>query len=169
MKRVLASALALALAFALAAAGCGSDAESDDDQQQAELVTAAQVVTRFRQAPGQPRLRRAPPDEAWEQLSLGLNVPEKLLRRYGVFSVYVVKPGRSEAIRSLLTNKETRKALERNAAGIYWEYDTFSRSYVAYKRYAANVVLAWWNEQKTPGTDARWTRLDALLSGLETG
>lgn len=167
MTRVLAGALALALA--LAAAGCGTTAQSDDDQQQAQVVTAAQVVTRFRQATGQPKLRRAPAGEAWEQLGLGLNVPQNLLRRYGVFSVYVVEPGRPEAIRSLLANKETRKALARDEAGIYWEYDTLSRSYVAYKRYAANVVLAWWNEQKTPGTDARWARLDALLSGLETG
>jgi len=167
VKRVLASAFALALALAVVA--CGTATQSEDDQPK-QLLTAAQVMNQFRQAPGQPKLRAtAEPDVAWEQLGLGLNVPARLLERYGVFSIYVVEPSRPEAVRSLLTNKETRKALKRSAAGIYWEYDTASRSYVAYKRYGSNVVLAWWNEKRAPGTDARWTRLDALMSGLETG
>ena len=165
MKRVLASALALALAAAVA--GCGTSQSSDVPP--AQLISAGQVIQKFRQAPGQPKLRQAPPGEAWEQLSFGLNVPEKLRTRYGVFSVYVVEASRPEAVRSLLRNKETRKALQADDFGVYWEYDTFSRSYVAYKRYGANVVLAWWNEKKTPQTDERFARIDALLSGLETG
>lgn len=167
MKRVIASALALALA--LAAAGCGS-AQSENEQESEPAITAAQVAREFRQAPGQPKLRKAAgTDVAWEQLGFGLNASERLVKRYGVFNVYVIKPGRTEALRSLLKDKETREPLKRNVDGIYWEYDDLSRSYVAYKRYGANVVLAWWNERKEPAVDARWTRLDVLLSGLETG
>jgi hypothetical protein len=167
VKRVLASALALALA--LAAGGCGATG-SDVDRQQEQAITASQVVQEFGQAPGQPKLRRtAEPDAAWEQLGLGLNVSEELRRRYGVFNVYVVKPTRTEAVQSLLKDKETRKTLEQDAQGIFWEFDELARSYVAYKRYGPNVVLAWWNEEKEPAIDARWARLDALMSGLETG
>lgn len=167
MRRVKDSALALALA--LAVAGCGAVTTADEEQSEGQRITAAQVVREFRQAPGQPRLRpTAEPDEAWDQLGLGLNVSEKLQKRYGVFNVYVVKPGKSEAVRSLLRDKETKKALKKSG-GIYWEYDTLSRSYVAYKRYGSNVVVAWWNERKTPGVDARFTRIDRLLSGIETG
>jgi hypothetical protein len=127
------------------------------------------VVHEFRQAPGQPKLRKtAEPDAAWEQLGLGLNISEELRQRYGVFNVYVVKPRRAQAVQSLLKDKETRKTLERDADGIFWDFDELAGSYIAYKRYGANVVLAWWNEREEPGLDARWTRLDALMSGLET-
>jgi hypothetical protein len=163
------SASALALALALAAVGCGSSA-TEQDREQAQAITAGQVVDEFREAPGKPKLRKtAEPDAAWEQLGFGLNVSEELRGTYGVFSVYVVKPERAEAVRSLLKDKETRKTLERDADGIFWDFDELARSYVAYKRYGPNVVLAWWNEKKEPGTDARWERLDALMSGLETG
>jgi hypothetical protein len=166
VTRVLVGALALALA--LAAVGCGA-AQADQDDEQTQAITAGQVIQKFRQAPGQPKLRKtAEPDVAWEQLGLGLNVSEELRRTYGVFSVYVVEPERPEAVRSLLKDKETRKTLERNAGGIFWDFDELAGSYVAYKRYGANVVLAWWNEKREPGVDARWTRLDALMSGLET-
>lgn len=168
MRRVIASALALALALTVAA--CGAVTTADDEQTEGQRITTAQVVREFQQAPGQPKLRQtAGGDESWEQLGLGLNISEKLRKRYGVFNVYVVKPGKSEAVQSLLRDKETKKALKRGGDGVYWEYDTLSRSYVAYKRYGANVVVAWWNERKAPGIDARWTRIDGLLSGLETG
>jgi hypothetical protein len=166
VTRVLAGAFALALA--LVAGGCGAPA-ADQEQEQTRAISAGQVIQEFRRAPGQPRLRKtAEPDVAWEQLGLGLNVSEELRHRYGVFSVYVVKPERPDAVRSLLKDKETRKALKRSAEGIFWDFDDLAGSYIAYKRYGANVVLAWWNERQEPGVDARWARLDALMSGLET-
>jgi hypothetical protein len=168
VKRVVASALALALA--LGAAGCGASSATDDGRQQEQAITAGQVVKEFRRAPGQPLLRKTvEPDTAWEQLGFGLNASEDLRARYGVFNVYVVKPGRPQALQSLLKDKDTRRTLKRGGDGIYWEFDDLAHSYVAYKRYGENVVLAWWNEGKEPVVDARWTRLDALMSGLETG
>lgn len=168
VKRVVASALALALA--LGAAGCGAASSTDDDRQQDQTITAGQVVQEFRQAPGQPKLRKTvEPDAAWEQLGFGLNVSEELRARYGVFNVYVVEPGRPQAVQSLLKDKDTRKTLRPSESGIYWEFDDLAHSYVAYKRYGSNVVLAWWNEGQQPVVDARWTRLDALMSGLGTG
>jgi hypothetical protein len=166
VTRVLAGAFALALA--LAAGGCGA-AAGDQEPEQTQAISAGQVIQEFRRAPGQPRLRKtAVPDVAWEQLGLGLNVPEELRQRYGVFNVYVVEPERPEAVRSLLKDKETRKELKPNADAIFWDFDDLAGSYVAYKRYGANVVLAWWNEQQEPGVDVRWARLDALMTSLET-
>ncbi|MGH3091282.1 MAG: hypothetical protein ACRDOG_02980, partial [Gaiellaceae bacterium] len=74
-----------------------------------------------------------------------------------------------EALNSLLTNKETKEPLEADSSGVYWELDTLAGSYVGYKRYGANVVVAWWSETKEPVADARFTRLDGLMNGLETG
>jgi hypothetical protein len=165
--------IALMLAFTIAvalAAGCGA-VESDDDQERVQppSFTAQQVIREFRQGPGQPRLRRAAgTDAAWEQLSFGLNAPARLQSRYGTFSVYVVEPGNENAVDSLLRNKETKKPLERNSSGIYWELDTLASSFVAYKRYGANVVVAWWSEGKKAVADERFARLDALMSELET-
>ena len=48
-------------------------------------------------------------------------------------------------------------------------YAELAGSYVAYKRYGSNVVLAWWNEQPEPVTDARFERLDALMQELSEG
>jgi hypothetical protein len=169
--RRIALLLALTLVVPLAAA-CGAAESSDDDDERPgpPSLTAQQVIREFRQIPGQPKLRRAAgSDAAWEQLSLGLNVSPKLQRRFGTFNVYVVKPGRDEAVDSLLTDKETKKALRRSADGVYWELDSLAGSYVAYKRYGANVVLAWWSEREQPVTDGRWERLDRLMSRLVAG
>jgi hypothetical protein len=158
---------ALAAAVALAAAGCGSGTSGEEDELQGKPIAAASVVQQFRSGPGRPLLRSAPGgDAAWDQLSLGLDVSPKLQRRFGTFSIYVVKPGHAAALESLLADKETKKPLERGAGGIYWEFDALAGSYVAYKRYGPNVVLAWWNEKRAPGTDPRWEELDRLLSGL---
>jgi hypothetical protein len=166
VKRI---ALLLALALAvLLAGGCGS-AQTDEDQEQPERAsfTAAQVIREFKQAPGTPALRSAAgTDVAWQQLSFGLNVSRELQQRYGTFNVYVVKRGHDDAVTSLLRNKETKEPLERGADGVFWELDTLSNSYVAYKRYGANVVLAWWSEGTEPVTDERFARLDELLTGL---
>jgi hypothetical protein len=156
--------------LALLAAACGAAQTEENEESRPPSFTAEQVIREFRQAPGQPRLRRAAgTDAAWEQLSFGLNVSPKLQRQYGTFNVYVVEPRRLEAVDSLLTNKETRKPLEQAAGGLYWELDTLAGSFVAYKRYGANVVLAWWSERKQPVTDARWERLDRLMAELATG
>jgi hypothetical protein len=151
----------------VAAAGCGG---RDEPQPQASAIPAAQVVKHFRQAPGRPRLRRtAVPDVAWEQLGFGLNPPPEVQRRYGTFTIYVVKPGRSKAVSSLLRHKETKKPLQADGRGIYWEYDTLARSWVAHTRYGANVVLAWWSETRERQTDARWERLHEMMSALTRG
>jgi hypothetical protein len=166
VKRI-ALLLALALA-ALLAGGCGST-QTDEDQDQPERTsfTAAQVIEEFKQAPGRPALRSAAgADVAWDQLSFGLNVSPELQRRYGTFNVYVVKRGHEDAVTSLLQNKETKQPLEQGGEGVYWELDTLANSYVAYKRYGANVVLAWWSEGTEPVTDERFARLDELLTGL---
>jgi hypothetical protein len=166
VKRI-ALLLALTVAAMLAAA-CGST-QTDEEQERPEQAsfTAGQVIREFKQAPGRPALRSAAgTDVAWEQLSFGLDVPPELQRRYGTFNVYVVKRGHDEAVGSLLRNKETKEALERGTDGVYWELDTLANSYVAYKRYGANVVLAWWSESPEPATDDRFARLDELLSGL---
>ncbi|MGH3033419.1 MAG: hypothetical protein ACRDON_02540 [Gaiellaceae bacterium] len=167
MKRVALAGL-LSAAFL---AGCGGGENlQPEPEPEARAIPAAQVIERFRQAPGHPRLRTAAgADAAWEQLGLGLNASQQLLRRYGTFTVYVVRSGRDAAVRSLLSNKETRKPLEEDERGIYWEYDTLARSWVANSRYGANVVLAWWNEKSEPGTDARWERLHEMMSSLLRG
>jgi hypothetical protein len=167
-------ALLLALAAALAASGCGSAAESDDGtetatERQAEPLAASQVAARFERASGGTRLRgTATPDVAWEQLGLGLNATPRQQRRYGTFSIYVVDPAREEALASLLADKDTAEPLERAEDGVYWDLDELADSYVAYKRYGPNVVLAWWNERAEPVTDARFERLDALMQELTT-
>jgi len=159
---------ALVAALALAS-GCGGGGGNETGPE-AGAIPAAQVVERFRQAPGHPRLRRAAvPDAAWEQLGLGLNAPPNLVRRYGTFTVYVVKPGRGEAVDSLLRNKETKKPLAADTRGIYWEYDTLAHSWVAHTRYGDNVVLAWWSESRERQTDVRWERLNEMMTALERG
>jgi hypothetical protein len=168
VKRV--ALLALLLVLALLGAGCGAaEGEQTDTETGPELqtISAGQVIRAFRNVPGQPKLERAPGvDVAWEQLSFGFDIPPELQRRYGTFSVYIVEPERTDAVRSLLRDKETKEELERGTGGVYWEYDNLSKTYVAYKRYGSNAVLAWWNEKPEPGIDARFQRLDALMAGL---
>jgi hypothetical protein len=126
-------------------------------------------MQRFREATGKRILRRAAPDPAWEQLGLGLDPSPELVREYGIFVVYVVKPGRGEAVGSLLRDKSTGERLDPDARGIYWEQDTLSDTWVANKRYGRNILLAWFSDSTEPATDARFERLDRILSGLNTG
>lgn len=168
-------ALLVALLAALVAAGCGSSTEGVEDttstaEQETAPIAASQLVAQFRQASGGTQLRgAATPDVAWEQLGLGLDPSPRQQRRYGTFTVYVVEAGRDEAVDSLLSDKDTAKPLAQGADGIYWDFDELSNSYVAHKRYGANVVLAWWNEKPEPGTDARFERLDALMQEATAG
>lgn len=164
-------ALLVALVAALVAAGCGSSAEGIDettpDEQEAAPIGASQLVAQFKRASGGTQLRgTATRDTAWEQLGLGLNATPAQQREYGTFSIYVVEPDHDEAVTSLLSDKDTAKPLARDGDGIYWDFDELAGSYVAYKRYGSNVVLAWWNEQPEPVTDARFERLDALMTEL---
>jgi hypothetical protein len=168
--------IAFLLVLALAVVGCGA-AEADGDletetaqEQEAAPIGTQQVVQAFLDSDEGAELELAAgSDPAWDQLGVGLDPTPAEQRRYGTFSIYVVHPDEDEAVDGLLTDKETLQELEPDAQGIYWDYDELARSYVAYKRYGENVVLVWWNEQEEPGTDARWQRLDGLLSGLVSG
>jgi hypothetical protein len=124
------------------------------------------VKERFMSETGEPLQRAAVSDEAWEQLGIGLDPTPAEVERYGIFSIYVGKSGHLAALGSLLRDKATRKALERDPQGVYWELDSNSGAWVAYKRYAENVVLAWFSGSKTRAVDARWQRLDRVLAGL---
>lgn len=173
MRRTLLLAL-LALLLALVAAGCGSSAEGVDEtttgDREAAPIGASALVAQFKRASGGTQLRgTATPDAAWEQLGLGLNATPAQQREYGTFSIYVVEAENDEAVTSLLSDKDTAKPLAQSADGIYWDFDELAGSYVAYKRYGPNVVLAWWNEQPEPGTDERFQRLDALMQELSEG
>lgn len=159
--------IALVIVALAALAGCGGGAESQPEE---KAFASADVIEHFRRQPGAPVLERAAhPDAVWDQLGLGLDASQAQLRRYGTFSIYVVNPSNTEAVGSLLRNKETKKALTPSPRGIYWEYDTLAHSYVAHTRYGANVVLAWWNEREDPSTDARWERLNEMMSALVRG
>ena len=161
---LLASALGLVLVLVVAGCGAGSGTDEND---RAAPIGAGSVIAQFRKAPGQPALRRvAAPDVSWEQLGLGLDPTPAQQKRFGTFTIYVVEPGRSQAVTSLLSDKDTAKPLEETTGGIYWDFDETARSYVAYKLYGPNVVLAWWNGKRDPMTDARFDRLDATLSSL---
>jgi len=154
--------MALAVLVGGVAAGCGEGKSNPKP----EFVSPGQVVQRFKRETGTPLQRAAVPDEAWEQLSLGLNASKAQIQRYGVFSVYVAKSGHAKALDSLLRNKATKKALERDSSGMYWELDSNSGTWVAYKRYAGNIVLAWFSGSTSKAADARWRRLDRVLGGL---
>lgn len=156
------AAFALAL-LALGLAGCGSGEEASGEA----VLTAGQLVQRFQEEPGNPLLRGAGGDPAFRQLGFGLNPSQRLLERYGVFSIYVVDADRPQALTSLLRDKATGRPLEPDPSGVYWERDTQSRSWIAYKRYGTNVVLVWWAESAERSADARWRRLDRVLTGVE--
>ncbi|HXV33707.1 MAG TPA: hypothetical protein VD769_06835 [Gaiellaceae bacterium] len=154
------------LMAALAVAGCGSSGDGDDQDLETAPIAAQQVVQEFDEVPGMPPLRSSAPDPSWDQLSLGLDLPPADQKKFGTFTIYVVDPEDSEAVESLLADKDTAEPLQADANGIYWDFDELAKSYVAQKRYGSNVVLAWWNEQREQGTDARWRRLDRILQGL---
>jgi hypothetical protein len=157
-----AAILALVSVIAAGASGCGSG----ESTPQPELVSAGQVIGKFKQETGRPLERAASEDPAWEQLSYGLNPSPTLLDKYGVFSVYVAKPGHVGALGSLLKDKATKQALKRDAEGVYWERDSNSGTWVAYKRYSRNVVLVWFSGSKTQALDTRFERLDRVLADL---
>lgn len=153
------------LAFlVLALAGCGGETERDD---QRAAFTGAEVADEFQRETGRGLQEAASEDPSWEQLSYGLDPAPDVLRRYGIFSVYVVEPGNEDAVGSLLADKSTGAPLEEDGDGIYWERDSLSRTWIAYKRYGENVVLAWFSERKDRETDERFSRLDRVLSGLD--
>jgi hypothetical protein len=163
MRRLAVALLALgSLAVAGVAGGCGES----NAQTQVDVVPAAQVIARFQNETGRPLQRAATEDEAWDQLSYGLDPSESLLDRYGIFTVYVAKEGHLSAVDSLLKDKATKKPLQRDSDGVYWELDSNSGTWIAYKRYKRNVVLVWFSGSKTKALDARWEGLDSVLAGL---
>jgi hypothetical protein len=161
MRRAVLAALALTCLTLVAATGCGGTSSP-----QANVIAPGQVVQRFKTATGKELRHAAVPDEAWDQLGLGLNESKSEVERYGIFSVYVAKPGHLAAVGSLLRDKATKKPLARDARGVYWELDSNSGTWIAYKRYRTNVVLVWFSGSRTQSVDERWRRLDRVFAGL---
>jgi hypothetical protein len=148
----------LMLACLAAAAGCGEASEPS--------FSTEEVRAHFQAEAGAQLFRKQGPggDPAWEQLGFAENASPALIERYGVFSIYVVKPGEKDAMASLFRDTATKKPLP-HRRGIYWELDTHSDTWTAHTRYA-NVVLVWFSEQTRPAVDARWNRLHRLLRDL---
>jgi len=139
--------LSLAVFALVVLAGCGAAS----DQTQEQTLTPAQVRQTFKQATGRPLEPTAVSDPAWDQLGYGLDMPQSLVDRYGIFNVY-----------------DTDKPLARSTDGIYWELDSQSKTWVAYKRYGGNVVLVWFSGSKEQAADERFDRLDSILAGLHS-
>jgi hypothetical protein len=154
--------LSLALLALAALAGCGA---ARDQSEQATL-TPAQVRQTFEQATGRELEPAAVSDPAWDQLGFGLDMPRSLVDRYGIFNVYVGKEGKTDSLSAFFKDKDTGKPLARDADGVYWELDSQSKTWVAYKRYGGNVVLVWFSGSKEQDADTRFERLDSILTGL---
>ena len=150
----------LVVALLAAAVACGATTEAS--------YTTEDVIARFDEQAGAQLFRKQGPggDPAWEQLGLAENAPPALIERFGIFSIYVVKPGEKEAMASLFRDKATKKPLA-HRRGIYWELDSQSQTWVAHTRYA-NLVLVWFSEREEPAVDARWQRLHRVLRDLTT-
>jgi hypothetical protein len=148
----------LMLACLAAAAGCGEASEPSFSTEEVRAHFQAEASAQLfrKQGPGG--------DPAWEQLGFAENASPALIERYGIFSIYVVKPGEKDAMASLFRDTATKKPLP-HRRGIYWELDTHSDTWTAHTRYA-NVVLVWFSEQTRPAVDARWHRLHRLLRDL---
>ena len=166
-SRFLALLTLVAALSATGLTGCGAT-ELQEDAEPEPSFTGGQVAREFRAETGKTLREAAGTDPAWEQFSFGLNPSRELVRLYGIFSVYVVEAGNDEAVTSLLANKATGEPLEADEQGIYWERDSLSGTWIAYKLYGDNVVLAWFSEAKEPAIDARWSRLDQILSGVSS-
>lgn len=160
MRRI--ALLSLAVLALAGVAGCGAAS----DQPREVTLTPAQVKQTFRQATGRPLEPAAVSDPAWEQLGYGLDMPQSLVERYGIFNVYVGKPGKTASLAAFFKDKTTNRPLAGAANGIYWELDSQSKTWVAYKRYRGNVVLVWFSGSKQQAADARFERLDSILTGL---
>ena len=152
----------VAALLSLAALGCGSAAGPEETDQ---AVASEELIADFGAQPGNVTLERSGDSGGkYEQLGIGLDPPAEALRRYGIFSIYVVEPGEEEARAALLTDKTSGKPLEPDERGIYWEYDDHSKTWIANTTYGENVVLVWFSEKRKRETDARWERLDQFLS-----
>ena len=146
----------------LAATGCGSAPEREAEER---AIASDELISDFGAQPGELLLRRSGGTGGkFEQLGLGLDPPPAALRRYGVFSIYVVDPGEDDARQALLTDKTTGEPLQRDERGIYWEYDDHSKTWIANTTYGENVVLVWFSEKPERVTDARWERLHQFLT-----
>ncbi len=94
MRRI--ALLSLVLLALAVLAGCGSAS----DQTQEATLTPAQVRQTFERATGRPLDPAAVSDPAWDQLGFGLDMPQSLVDRYGIFNVYVGKPGKTASLAS---------------------------------------------------------------------
>lgn len=86
--------------------------------------------------------------------------------QWGAFSVYVLR--RLAAFDVLVADAALPQARTGPGAGVWWQARTLSGGlsvHTAYKRYGANVVLAW-QAGSRPATDARWEDLDRVLADL---
>lgn len=152
----------LLLLVSALAAGCGSSAPEPESE-----LTTDDIMLHFAGRTGTPLIvTSAYQDPSWDILGFPENVSPRLQRRYGTFSVYVVKGGQRDALASLLTDKATGEPL-RQRRGIYWELDTLSGTWVAHTRYAGNVVLVWFSEKKEAAVDPRWQRLHRVFAELK--
>lgn len=159
--RAVALRFMLLLALAAVPAGCGSEAPVPE----ADLTTE-QVMEHFAGRTGTSLVvTSAYQDPSWDILGFPEDVPPTLKRRYGTFSVYVVKQAGGTALSSLLADKTTGEPLQARR-GIFWELDTLSGTWVAHTRYGPNVVLVWFSEKEKPEVDARWQRLHRVLARM---
>jgi hypothetical protein len=148
--------LLLVLAVAVGTTGCGASSET--------AISSQQVIAEFG-AGGAPLVRKSGPgDSSWDQLGLAEDASQKLIDRYGIFSIYVVEPGKKEAMESLFRDQATSKPLP-HRRGIYWELDSHSNTWTAHTRYQ-NLVLIWFTESEQPAVDVRWQRLHKMLRDM---
>ena len=75
-------------------------------------------------------------------------------------------PGRLHRSPPSSKTRPRRSRSRRSSDGVYWELDSQSKTWVAYKRYSGNVVLVWFSGSKEQAADERFDRLDSILSGL---
>lgn len=148
----------------LVVVACGATEEREPEPRG---ISAEQVSDEFEQEAGRSLEPTAVHGAAWAQLGYGLDPRPGLVRRFGVFNVYVVEPGNGEALESLLSDKATGEPLRPDERGIHWELDSQSRTWIAHARYGPNVVLTWFSESRRKATDARWERLNRILRGLD--
>ena len=111
----------------------------------------------------EPRARLRGLDICWDVVRPS---PE-LEREYGAFDIFVYDDPR-------LADEAARPAADRS--GVVWGSGEVERGpdagrvlASAQKRYGANLVVTWWPGGEATETDARWERLDTVLSELVRG
>jgi hypothetical protein len=167
VKAVRAQPIALAVGAAtllLFTMACGKTAKRSNAVTAVTPITTKQLVDEFEKRTGEKLYRRANP--GIPTLSAPRDIlwlPKDASKRYGDFRIDVFR-NRTDAETTVLSSKEP------SAGGdIYWklipaEHEGDRSVWLATKLYG-NVVLSWSNDQER--IDARWHRLDSILSDLE--